>query len=383
MERIVDKIIVLACCASALVLMGTSFMSVSALLAAVLCAFAAEMISRRFRIVLGIVYCVLACAVPPAAAFTASATYDLVQRSPALIVIAILPAFAALLMGSLVPAVPACSLLACAIAAVLALRTTRALAMRQNNLQLADELRERELKLEARNRELLDAQDYEVQLATLAERARIARDIHDNVGHLITRATVQTEALRVVHAGEAVSDELGSVTETLREALEEVRSSVHNLRDDSTDLSVQVRAVVEDACADTAVTASVQVEAGEAPAPVAACLTAVVREAISNTLRHAHASNVQVNLVEYPGLWRLTVSDDGTGCDGGVRFGDGACPGDGGSRPGDAVGLSTGMGLASMEERVRALGGTFKAGPGARGGWTVFASVPKAGGRPA
>ena len=128
-----------------------------------------------------------------------------------------------------------------------------------------------------------------------------------------------------------------------------MRASVHDLRDDACDLSVQVRAVVERAFAGTAVVPAVRVEAGEAPAAVASCLVAVVREAVSNVLRHADARHVSVELVEHPGLWRLTVSDDGTA--------EAAGCGDG-----------SGMGLTSMEERVRALGGAFRAGPGARGG---------------
>ena len=99
-------------------------------------------------------------------------------------------------------------------------------------------------------------------------------------------------------------------------------------------------------------------EAGEAPAAVASCLTAVAREAVSNVLRHSNARHVSVELVEHPGLWRLTVTDDGTTAAGAPDSG-------------------PGMGLASMGERVRVLGGAFHAGPGAHGGWTVFASVPR------
>ena len=181
------------------------------------------------------------------------------------------------------------------------------------------------------------------------------------MGHLLTRAVVQAEAYRVVHSGEPAEKDLAAVALTLREALDEVRASVHDLRDDACDLSVQVRAVVERACAGTAVVPAVRVEAGEAPVAVASCLTAVAREAVSNVLRHADARHVSVELVEHPGLWRLTVTDDGTA-------------------PAGAPGGGSGMGLASMEERVRALGGAFRAGPGARGGWTVFASVPRSGG---
>lgn len=347
----------------ALALAGTGFAATGALLGAVACAYLAELLPGRARIVPAVLYCVLACVLPVGSIFTAPAAYDLARVSPAAPFAAAAPATMALLAGAIDPGAGACGLLACAIAVALSLRTGSTLRARSQTLLCADELRGRELALEEKNRELLDAQDYEVRLATLDERARIAREIHDNVGHLLTRATVQVEAFRVIHAGEPVEQELAAVADTLREALDEVRASVHDLRDDSSDLSVRVRAVVERACAETGLSTSMNVEAGEAPAPVASCLTAVVREAVSNVLRHSNASRVTVELIEHPGLWRLTVSDDGAA----------AAP------PRDATG---GMGLASMEERVRSLGGTFRAGPGQDGGWTVFASIPKPGRRP-
>lgn len=364
MERIVDKLIALACCVPALALAGTDFAATGALLAAVTCAYLAELLPGRTRVAPAALFCALACALPAGSVFTAPAAYDLARFSPAASLVAAAPAVMALLAGAIDPGAGACGLLACAIAVALSLRTESTLRARGQTLLRADELRGKELALEEKNRELLDAQDYEVRLATLDERARIAREIHDNVGHLLTRATVQVEAFRVVHAGEPVERELSAVADTLHEALDEVRASVHDLRDDASDLSVQVRAVVERACAGTGLSPSVNVDAGEAPAPVASCLTAIVREAVSNVLRHSDASRVTVELVEHPGFWRLTVTDDGTS----------AAP--------DGT-PSAGMGLASMEERVRTFGGTFRAGPDQNGSWKVFASIPRPERRPA
>ena len=87
-------------------------------------------------------------------------------------------------------------------ATLLSLRTAQLEREQERMRRTRDKLQERALALEARNRDLADRQDYEVELATLAERARIAREIHDNVGHQLTRASLQTEALRVVHANE-------------------------------------------------------------------------------------------------------------------------------------------------------------------------------------
>ena len=364
MERIADKFVVLACCVGALALTGTGADVVGALLASVSCTFAAELLRGRAQLVPVLAFVALSLAVPVAAAFVAPVAYDLAAercgRWPA-VACALLPLVASW-RGALVAPAALVALLAVLVAVLLAGRTRRMLEQRAENLRVADGLRERELALEARNRDLLDAQDYEVRLATLSERARIAREIHDNVGHLLTRAVVQAEAQRVVHAGEPCERDFAAVADTLREALDEVRASVHDLRDDGCDLSVQLRAAAEAACAGSGVEVACQVEATDAPPAVASCLLAVAREALSNTLRHSDARHVSVELAEHPGIWRLRVADDGTP---GADAGPGSVPG------------GSGMGLASMEERVRALGGAFRAGPGERGGWVVFASVPR------
>lgn len=359
MERIADKFVVLACCVGALALTGTGADVVGSLLASVACAFAAELPCGRARLLPALAYVALSLAVPVAGAFVAPVAYDLAAgrrgRWPAA-ACALLPP-AACWRGALAAPAALVALLAVLVAVLLAGRTHRMLEQRAENLRVADGLRERELVLEARNRDLMDAQDYEVRLATLSERTRIAREIHDSVGHLLTRAVVQTEAQRVVHAGEPCERDFAAVADTLREALDEVRASVHDLRDDGCDLSVQLRAAAEAACAGSGVEVSCRAEAADAPPAVTSCLLAVVREALSNTLRHSDARHVSVELAEHPGLWRLRVADDG----------DAAAPAPDGA----------GMGLASMEERVRALGGSFRAGPGERGGWVVFASVPR------
>lgn len=372
MDRLVDKLVALVACLPALALAagGTADRGVvAALLVAVISAAAAEVARGRWRLAGPLALAALACAEPAAAALLGVAAYDLAlcaRVDGGWLRAAPLVTVAALALSWLTGALPPVAALLSAVALTASLRLGGAAgrfdAERARGLRARDELRAAELELARRNRELVDAQDYEVRLATLSERARIAREIHDNVGHLLTRALMQAEALRVAHARDAAHDGLAAVASTIREALAEVRASVHDLRDETCDLSVRVRAVAEGACEGTRLTASCRVEAGEAPAQVTACLLAVVRESVSNALRHSDATRVSVDLVEHPALWRLTVTDDGTG-----------------AAPGGPSETARGMGLASMEERVRSLGGSFRAGAGPRGGWVVFASVPKGG----
>ena len=123
--------------------------------------------------------------------------------------------------------------------------------------------------------------DYEVRLATLAERARIAREIHDNVGHLLTRSVLQVEALQVVHAeDEQVRADLAQVGATLHEAMDTVRKSVHDLHDDAFDLRSRLESVVG-ACGLPG--ARLSFDARDVPVPVAYCFVALVREALSTS----------------------------------------------------------------------------------------------------
>lgn len=247
-------------------------------------------------------------------------------------------------------------------ATLLSLRTAQLEREQRRMRRTRDELQERALALEARNRDLADRQDYEVELATLAERARIAREIHDNVGHQLTRASLQAEALRVVHADEpGVAADFADVKRTVDEALQLVRTSVHALNDNAVDLSVQLERIVEGARSDGGPQIKLEVMAEHAPANVANCFAAVLREALSNTMRHACAQTVTVRCMEHPSFYQLIVTDDGVG-----------------EVQASGRGTAEGMGLASMRERIEALGGTFTAGPRAgAGGWRVFATVPK------
>ena len=326
--------------------------------------------TRRASEAASYAYIIAAVFVPPFVPFAPLALYDIarhMRREHAWVALDIGSVFAFALIADLrADALTARTLLLTAIlsvaATLLSLRTAQLEREQQRMRRIRDELQERALALEARNRDLADRQDYEVELATLAERARIAREIHDNVGHQLTRASLQAEALRVVHADEpGVAADFADVKRTVDEALQLVRTSVHALNDNAVDLSVQLERIVEGARSDGGPQIELEVMTEHTPANVANCFAAVLREALSNTMRHACAQTVTVRCMEHPSFYQLIVTDDGAG---GVRA--------------SSRGAAEGMGLASMRERIEALGGTFTAGSRASaGGWRVFATVPK------
>ncbi len=374
MNRLFDKSIVLACCIAAALGLAVDACLVAAFCLGVVVASLTEIAqgerARRAGEAASYAYIMVAVFVPSFVPFAPLALYDIARRVRREHVWVALGAGAifvcALVAYAHAGALPTRALLLTAIlsvaATLLSLRTAQLEREQERMRRTRDELQERALALEARNRDLADRQDYEVELATLAERARIAREIHDNVGHQLTRASLQTEALRVVHANEpGVAADFADVKRTVDEALQLVRSSVHALNDNAANLSVQLERIVEGARSDGGPQIELEVLAEHAPANVANCFTAVLREALSNTMRHACAHAVTVRCMEHPSFYQLIVTDDGAG---GVQA--------------SSRGTAEGMGLGSMRERVEALGGTFTAGPRAgAGGWRVFATVPK------
>lgn len=253
------------------------------------------------------------------------------------------------------PATALCAV-ACALAAALAVRTAQGELAGARLHDLRDDLQARLLELEDTNARLLEAQEHEGRAAVLSERTRIARDIHDTVGHLLTRLVVQTRALQIVHRDEpAVVAELTGMGATLDEALDAMRRSVHALADEGEDLPAALN-LLGSRCGIGRVTVDCDPDRTPPPA-VARCLVALTREALTNAARHGAADRARVTLAEYPAFWRLTVANDGAA-----------------ASPARLRG-GEGLGLRSMRERVESLGGTLRIVPGPR--FTVFATIPK------
>ena len=352
MEKLLDKVIVAACCLTAFLTIPVDAFALGGFLVAVALCALGEVLPRMWRVALGLAYCVAALAFPVLAAFLPLIAYDamLDEAWPVRLAWAV-PFLAALRAWEAGPWLVVALL--CAVSCVLALRTASLTAERENYRRLRDANHEASLELEARNRDLMEARDLSVQVATLAERGRIAREIHDNVGHLLTRAIMQVEALKVVHAGEPViADEFDGVADTLHEAMQTVRASVHDLRDDSINPESLMRAALDGAGIENS---RLAYEVEELPVDVARCFIAIVREAATNTVRHSDATRIEVQVREYTGMYQLVVHDNGSPT--------GPSPADGG------------MGLQAMEDRVRALGGTFRTDHA--NGFRILATVPK------
>ncbi|GAB2873912.1 sensor histidine kinase [Nocardioides pacificus] len=178
-------------------------------------------------------------------------------------------------------------------------------------------------------------------LALAAERERVARDVHDVLGHSLTALSIKAElAGRLIDLDPPrARAELESIQETARQALAEIRSTVGGLRAGNLEAELETVPVV---LADAGIETRIVGEVADTDPRHRTLLAWVLREAVTNVVRHSGAHHVVVELTPRG----LSVTDDGVGRTG-----------------------REGNGLRGMRERVRDAGGTLSlvdASPGTR-----------------
>lgn len=235
---------------------------------------------------------------------------------------------------------------------ILKQRTSSLQLLKNDYNSLRDDAAEISMKLEKQNKELIEKQDYEIHLATLTERNRIARDIHDNVGHLISRSILQVGALLTVNKDEKLKTELSQIRGTLSEAMDSIRASVHGLYDESIDLKAEIYKLIEgfEFCP---VKFYYDIE-GQIAKNIKYCFIAVTKEALANIIKHSDATGASITVHELPAIYQLIIKDNGTTAD---------------------FNLDNGIGLKNIFERVAALGGNVNISTD--NGFRIFISIPK------
>jgi signal transduction histidine kinase len=221
------------------------------------------------------------------------------------------------------------------------------------------------LELQAAKRELELARERELELAALRERERLARDLHDTLGHALVTLTVQLEAAQRLQATEparaaALLAELQKLT---RSSMEDLRRSLANLRASGLGdrpLTESLRTLCAEAGKrfGAAIDCQVAGDADALPPAVAEVLWRAAQEGLTNIEKHAHARCVEVNLTVQSKEVVLRVSDDGAGL-----------PPHAEEKPGH-------YGLRGLRERVEGLGGTFTIATAGSSGTAIEAHIP-------
>ena len=229
-------------------------------------------------------------------------------------------------------------------------------------------LREREVvasQLAERARELEEERDAHAALAVRYERARIASDLHDIVAHAVSVMVIQAGAgQRVAGDPEATAETFAAIAGAAHEAERDMGRLVAMLADDPGPQPAPDAAIVEQLVARAGasgldVRLRFEVDQAEVSPPVADAIVHVVREGLTNVLRHAPGAAATVRVLADPGAVIVEVENAAVDHEGAL------------------TGAGTGTGLRGLRERVAACDGTLRAEPSADGGWRLAARLPR------
>ena len=232
-------------------------------------------------------------------------------------------------------------------------------------------LRERSAQAASSEQRALEAErkrEENARQAVFAERVRIARELHDVVAHHVSLMGVPAGAARVVidrDPGQAKSA-LAAIEASSRQAVAELHRLLGFLRQDEDEDGLAPQPGVGElerlvaSMSGTQLDVALTVEGDARPLPQLVDVSAyrIVQEALTNTLKHAHASHAEVHLRYWPDAFEVEVIDDGRGARNGRAHRDG------------------GLGLIGMRERAALHGGQLTTGAAPGGGFAVLVRLP-------
>ena len=352
MIDLIDKIIVFVCCLTVFLCEPSFGMNVVPVIIAVVVSCSLSYFeNKKLRALLTGGFIVLSMFLPGLTVFLPLICYDLVFCSyQALCFTALIPLVflwqSVVLLGSMA------TTMLLLIGILLKYRAVTQTKLKTGYTDLRDTTKEMAIQLKKKNSDLMEKQDYEINIATLNERNRIAREIHDNVGHLLSSSILQVGALLAINKDEKVKENLLTMKDILSQAMNSIRMSVHDLYDESIDLYAQIDKLVQDF---TFCELSFDYDIkGNPDKKLKYAFISIVKEALSNIIKHSDATRACITFREHPALYQLIISDNGT-----VRNYD----------------MENGIGLKNIIDRVDSFHGNSNIST--KSGFEIFISIPK------
>lgn len=237
---------------------------------------------------------------------------------------------------------------------ILSVRTFKLEKIQAKLIIQRDSLEENKIILTQRNEYLINNMDNEIDLAILTERTRIAREIHDNVGHMLSRTLLQLGAVKIINSDEKIKPHLDDINNSINSAMTSIRESVHNLHNDAVSLENTINEIIKPLNESYSVRLDIDISENT-PKEIKFCLIGIVKEAISNIIRHSNADTVSVIIREHPAFYQTVIENNGSNS-GKINEG--------------------GIGMENMRKRVEKLNGIFKYYL-KKNSFKIFVSVPK------
>ncbi len=351
MNKLLDKLIIFLFCLVFYIQNTADFYVIVPVIIAMSCSAMNSFVeSEYFQLISFSLYIAACIYFPPLLFFMPLITYDIILLKWQLIVL--LAAFPlAINYQTISPISCFLIVLLLALAGLMKYRAVSSATTKYEYIKLRDSAKEFSLQLESRNKELMEKQDYEKNLATLQERNRIAREIHDSVGHLLSSSILQIGALIARCQDEGLKESLKTLNLTLSQGMNSIRDSIHDLHDDSLDLYTQTAILVNNFnfC-------PISLDYDMAVSPdkrIKYAFIAIIKEALANIIKHSNATQVNITLREHPALYQLIIKDNGT----------------------KELVNSDGIGLNNIRDRVNSLNGNINIS--SERGFVIFISIPR------
>ena len=156
---------------------------------------------------------------------------------------------------------------------------------------------------------LQEEQAYEIYLATLKERNRIAKDFHDHIGHVLSSALIQSGAIHVMNHDEMLDQALLQLQDTLRTGMEQARKSIHHLYDTSLNFEDEIQKILTQYS--TLPVHYHNALQSELSPTICLQFIALIKESLHNVQKHANPSYINIKIKEHPSFYQLIICNDG------------------------------------------------------------------------
>ncbi|RHW46832.1 sensor histidine kinase [Bombilactobacillus bombi] len=205
--------------------------------------------------------------------------------------------------------------------------------LNQSRLQLLDDSFEKQAQLQAQNLALKANEQTKIQLQLAQERNHIARDIHDNVGHLLSSSIIQLGAIQTINQDQQLKPVLTQLNLTLNQAMTSIRVSVHDIQQHALTLSQALKPIIADfSFCPLQIQGSIFKDLSNTFNNV---IIMTIKEALTNIMKHSQAHQVLLKFQILPAFYQVQILNDGP----------------------QNTEFNRGMGLISMQQRAEEIGG--------------------------
>lgn len=241
-------------------------------------------------------------------------------------------------------------LVLCLISFFLKYKTLYIYSLIETNKKIKDDSEELKILQELKQKELLEKQDYEIQLARAQERNRIAREIHDSVGHNLSSSLLQIGAMIAINKDDRLKQPLQNMKETLSDGMNSIRTSVHDLHQDTLNLEYEMNKIINQfTFCDVNFTYH---STNLMDMKLKYCFINILKESLNNIMKHSNASMVNISFMESQKFYQFIIHDNGT-----------------------SIKIKEGLGLKSMSERIYNYNGICNISK--ENGFRIFINIPK------